>query len=503
MEKFAVAYSRALVGLKTPLIEIEAQLSNGLPQFHIVGLPETEVKESRDRVRAAILQSGFSFPNQKITINLAPAELPKESGRYDLPIALALLAAAHQIRGDLLHYEFAGELALSGSLRAVRGGLLFLKAAEEAGRIFIGPKCNESAAALFPKSDALFAENLQQVIAHLNGAETLQLSKIQVIDSPLIKKNQLDLNEVKGQQSAKRALEIAAAGRHNLLLEGPPGTGKSMLAARLPSILTPLNRQEMIENAIIHSISDHFPIQPQWSYNRPFRCPHHTASAVAVIGGGAHPRPGEITLAHNGVLFLDELPEFPRKVMEVLREPLENREIHISRTAAQVTYPADFQLIAAMNPCPCGFYGHPQQHCTCTLEQIKRYRSKVSGPFLDRIDLIIQVPAIPVEKILQDPKTIESSATVAKRVEQAQARQYQRQGKLNALLSAKEVEEIASIDNEARLFLLSHMNNLQLSTRSYHKILRIARTLADLKGQEKVDKSHVIQAITFRRGLHL
>lgn len=402
-----------------------------------------------------------------------------------------------------MNYEFAGELSLSGALRAIRGDLLFIKAAKEAGRIFIGPKHNENTATLFPDAGALFAESLQQIIAHLNGVETLLAPKVDAINFTLLQENLPDLNEVKGQQSAKRALEIAAAGRHNLLLEGPPGTGKSMLAARLPSILPPLNRQEMIENAMIHSLSDYYTVQPHKIYNRPFRSPHHTASAVAIIGGGSHPRPGEVTLAHNGVLFLDELPEFPRKVIEVLREPLESREIHISRAAEQATYPADFQLVATMNPCPCGFYGHPKQRCHCSLEQIKRYRSKISGPFLDRIDLIIQTPAIPSEEILQDPKTIESSATVAARVKKAQARQYHRQGKLNALLSSKELDEIALIDNKARLFLLSHMGNLQLSTRSYHKILRVARTLADLKGQEKVDKSHIMHAIAFRRELPL
>ncbi|QRN40899.1 MAG: YifB family Mg chelatase-like AAA ATPase [Neisseriaceae bacterium] len=499
MENLAIVYSRALLGLHTPLVEVETHLSNGLAQFHIVGLPETEVKESRDRVRAAILQSGFSFPTKKIIVNLAPAELPKESGRFDLPIAISILAASGQIQADLSQYEFAGELALSGQLRAIRGGILIMQAATQDNRVLIAPQSNTIYNELASGFSALFAENLTQVASHLNGIDSLVKCSLQ---STILHSNSYaslpDLNEVKGHQTAKKALEITAAGGHNLLLIGPPGTGKSMIANRLPSILPPLTSRELTENMMISSLLSDFQIN-QNTCQRPFRSPHHSASATAIIGGGSNPKPGEITLAHNGVLFLDELPEFDRKVLEVLREPLETKQIHISRATRQVTYPANFQLIAAMNPCPCGFYGHPTYTCHCSPEQVKKYQNKLSGPFLDRIDLMIHMPAIPIEEILQEQSQMESSETIRKKIIKCREIQYNRSDKLNNELSPKELDKNARIEEESKSFLMNNLKKLNLSTRSFYKILKVARTIADLETSVTVETKHIIQAISFRR----
>lgn len=493
----ALVYSRALSGMNAPLVEVEAHLANGLPHFNIVGLPDIEVKESRDRVRAAIIQSGFDFPAKKITVNLAPADLPKESGRFDLPIALGILAASGQIASDkLADYEFAGELALSGLLRPVRGALAMAWQGMQAGRAFVLPFENARQAAVIQGIQVYGARSLGEVAAHLNGIESLSPSQCEIRNWLSEQTPLPDLSDVKGQHTARLALEIAAAGGHSLLMMGPPGTGKSMLSQRLPGILPPLTEDELVEVWALRSLLPHH--QQDLSHVRPFRSPHHSASAVAMVGGGSDPKPGEISLAHHGVLFLDELPEFDRKVLEVLREPLENGEIHISRAARQAVYPAKFQLVAAMNPCPCGYLGHPNKPCRCTPESVARYRSKISGPLLDRIDLTIEVPVLSAAELMQQ-QAGESSATVLQRVIAARDKQYARQGKVNAALNVNELDEIANIQTEAREALGMMLEKLSLSARSFHRILRVARTLADLAGDEAVERRHILKAIGFRR----
>ncbi len=494
----ALVYSRALSGMNAPLVEVEAHLANGLPHFNIVGLPDTEVKESRDRVRAAIIQSGFEFPAKKITVNLAPADLPKESGRFDLPIAIGILAASGQVAPEkLAEYEFAGELALSGLLRPVRGALAMAWQGMQAKRAFVLPEENAGQAAVMRGITVYGARSLGEVAAHLNGIEPLAQTECSVPQMPSEHGGQPDLCDVKGQHTARLALEIAAAGGHSLLMI-LPGTGKSMLSQRLPGILPPLAEDELVEVWALRSLLPNH--QQQLDSNRPFRSPHHSASAAAMVGGGSNPRPGEISLAHHGVLFLDELPEFDRKVLEVLREPLENGEIHISRAARQAVYPAKFQLVAAMNPCPCGYLGHPVKPCRCTPESVARYRSKISGPLLDRIDLTIEVPSLSAAELMQQ-EAGESSASVLERVIAARGKQYARQGKVNAALSVSELDSQARIQKEAQEALGSLLEKLSLSARSFHRIMRVARTLADLAGDEEVGRSHVMKAIGFRRAL--
>ena len=495
---FAVVHSRALEGMNALPVEVETHLANGLPQFNIVGLPDTEVKESRDRVRAAIIQSGFEFPAKKITVNLAPADLPKESGRFDLPIAVGILAASGQISAEKLpHCEFAGELALSGLLRPIRGAPAMAWQAKQAKRAFIMPSENAAQAAVMQDVEAYGADSLAAVAAHLNGIETLPRAEAAEM-RPSENGSLPDLRDVKGQHTARLALEIAAAGGHSLLMMGPPGTGKSMLAQRLPSILPPLTDDELIEVWTLQSLLPHH--AQKHSRNRPYKSPHHSASAVALVGGGSDPRPGEISLAHKGVLFLDELPEFDRKVLEALREPLESGEIHISRAARQAVFPADFQLIAAMNPCPCGYHGHPVKPCRCTPDAILRYRSKISGPLIDRIDLVIEVPALPADELVS-AKAGEPSAAVLERVLAARERQTKRQGKLNNALSPTEIDEAADISAEAKETLGALLEKLSLSARSFHRILRTARTIADLAGDTEVARGHVLRAAGFRRSM--
>jgi len=491
----AVLYSRALAGMDAPLVTVEAHLANGLPNFTIVGLPEAEVKEAKDRVRAALQNARFEFPARRITVNLAPADLPKESGRFDLPIALGILAASGQLPHErLAEYEFAGELALTGELRPIRGALAMTFSAVREKRAFILPEACADEAALVENAAIYPARSLLQVCAHLAGSEPLARH---VGMPPMVPDGYPDMADVKGQAHAKRALEIAAAGGHSVLMMGPPGTGKTMLAARLPGILPPMTQAQALASAAIQSLgSGGFEVS-RWG-RRPYRAPHHTASGVALVGGGSFPRPGEISMALHGVLFLDELPEFDRDVLEVLREPLESGRITVSRAARQAEFPAEFQLVAAMNPCHCGFLGHYSGRCQCTPDQVLRYRRKISGPLLDRIDIQIEVPAVPPEDLTR-ANTGETSSAIRQRVIAARDRMMLRQGKEDARLSTAEIDARCVPDAAGAMLLKQAIGRLGLSARGYHRILKLARTIADLARAERIEAAHVAEAIQYRR----
>jgi len=492
----AVLYSRAKVGIDAPLVEVETHLSNGLPSFSIVGLPETTVKESKDRVRSAILTCGFEFPASRITVNLAPADLPKDGGRFDMAIALGILVASGQLPEDTIQqHEWIGELALTGAIRHVDGVIPAVLSAHASHRELILPTDDAEEASL-SRRPCRHADHLLKVCRYLSDGEALN----EVSPTPLQEEVFYgpDLADIRGQEHAKRALEVAAAGGHNLLMSGPPGTGKSMLAHALPGILPPLNEHEALQVASLYSVSRQS--QRPYFLTRPFRQPHHTSSGVALVGGGTHPKPGEISLAHHGVLFLDEIPEFSRSVLDVMREPLETGHISISRAAQQVDYPAQFQLVAAMNPCPCGYLKQPNKRCgDCSEAKAQKYQSSVSGPLLDRIDIQIEVPALPKGLLTSDATQAESSQTVAQRVLKARHHQLARQGKPNAQLDHHAIQSVCGLQPELKILLEDALDRLGLSARAYHRILKVARTIADLNESQDIEKAHLMEALSYRQ----
>lgn len=492
----ALIHSRAVVGMNAPQVAVEVHLGNGLPAFNIVGLPETSVKEAKERVRSALINAGFDFPDKRITVNLAPADLPKEGGRFDLPIAIGILAASSQCRVDkLTQLELAGELALSGELRPVQGVIPTVLAAQQAKRQLLLPEANGSEAALIEAGNCKTANHLLSVTAFLNGQQQLSLERPDQLSGEVAQLP--DMADVIGQHQAKRALTIAAAGGHHLLFYGPPGTGKTMLASRLPGILPTMTESEALQSASVYSVS-HQGFKAEHWRKRPFRSPHHSSSAVALVGGGSHPSPGEISLAHHGVLFLDELPEFDRKVLDMLRQPLESGCVTISRAARQLDFPARFQLIAAMNPSPCGNWGNPHVPCRSTPDEIRRYLNKLSGPLLDRFDLSLEVPVVPAEQLHQAKPEGPGSVQIRQQVEQARALQLKRQGHPNAQLSGQQLNEICRLKPEQLTLLQKVVTQFGLSTRAHQRILKVARTIADLERSEAILQQHLSEAVGYR-----
>ncbi|MBL6689808.1 MAG: YifB family Mg chelatase-like AAA ATPase [Pseudomonadales bacterium] len=496
--KIATTYSSAELGIEAPTVSVEAAAAPGLPHTQIVGLPETAVRESKDRVRAAIQASGFEYPSQRITVNLAPADLPKSSGRYDLAIAIAILSASRQIEAPELHkFEFLGELSLTGKVRSVSGVLPAAVRSESNQRTLILPKQNQDEACLAEDQNMLVASNLLSVVRHLSGKAVLGKPEYKADPTPFPLPS---IDDVRGQESAKRAMAIAAAGGHNLLMVGPPGTGKTMLASRLPGLVPDMSLTEALAVASIASVSRQS-FDYRYFRRRPFRTPHHSASSVAMAGGGNPPRPGEISLAHLGVLFLDELPEYPRHVLEVLREPMESGEVWISRAGYQVHYPARFQLVAAMNPCPCGYFMDKRRDCECTADQIQRYRSRLSGPLLDRIDIHIEVPPLAPGEVARPgtDRKQEPSDAFRDRIKNAREHMLRRQGEINAMLGNQEVGKHCRIASSDRRYLDMCTDKLGLSTRGYFKILKVARTIADLSDSADVTRQHLTEAVSYRK----